>query len=125
MSTARKGEPGALYQQALAILGPQAGDALATVFAGRRIFVPKSAGESHPLTVTLGPIAVAKLIEELAGHHLDVPISAGRRAEILALSKLGLGPAEIQRRVKCSRRLVYLVREQERERQPSPQLTLF
>lgn len=124
MSAVRKGSPAALFQQALAILGPQAGDALATRFAGRRIYIPRSAGENHPLTVALGPIASDKLVRGLGGEHLDVPISVGRRAEILALKKLGLKNTEIYQRAKCSRRLVYQVLAEARDATPPKQMSL-
>jgi hypothetical protein len=124
LSVVRKGSAAALYQQALAILGDQDGEALATAFGGKRLYVPRTAGPHHPLTVELGPVAAEKLTRGLGGEHLDVPISAGRRAEILALKARGLKNAEIVRRVKCSRRLVYLVLEKARDETPPKQASL-
>ncbi len=97
------------------LLGAAVAQQLAERFAGRRLYLPKEPGRHHPLSVAIGEQSALELGRVLGGTHIDVPLSPGRRARIVALSKAGNGPLEIQRLVQCSRRLVFKVLEDARE----------
>ena len=91
------------------LLGEEVAQQLAEAFPGRRLYIHREPGRHHPISVAIGEQAALELGRVLGGAHIDVPLSPGRRARILALKREGKGPAAIQRDVKCSRRLVYQV----------------
>jgi hypothetical protein len=97
------------------LLGAEVGRQIAETFAGRRLYLPREPGRHHPISVTIGEQAALELGRVLGGAHIDVPLSPGRRARIVALSRQGRGPLEIQRLVQCSRRLVFQVLAEARE----------
>lgn len=102
-----------------AVAGAEAARRLAEAFGGRRLYLPREPGPHHPISACLGHAAALELCRAIGGFPLDVPLGAGRRAEILRLKAEGLGPLEIQRRVKCSRSTVFKVlREARAEETP-------
>ncbi len=91
------------------LLGDEVAQKLAETFAGRRLYIHREPGRHHPISVAIGEQPALELGRVLGGAHIDVPLSPGRRALILALKEQGKGPLAIQREVKCSRRLVFQV----------------
>lgn len=91
------------------LLGVDAATRLAEVFPGRRLYLPREPGRHHPVSVAIGEQGALELGRVLGGTHIDVPLSPGRRAAILKLKAEGKGPLQIQREMKCSRRLVFQV----------------
>lgn len=103
-------------------IGPEAARLLLAHFAGRRIYVPKSAGDSHPIAAVLGPEIAAQLYRRFGGEELYFPMTYGRRQRILDLSSMGRAPSAIAAEEKVSIRHVYDVLAEARE---GLQLKLF
>ncbi|MGZ8362465.1 MAG: hypothetical protein ACXW3D_01280 [Caulobacteraceae bacterium] len=97
------------FERICDMLTEHACEALLRDFGGRRVYVPRDPGAAHPLSVSLGIDAARLLAREMSGEYVDIPVAPARRAQIIDLDRKGFGPAEIQRRVKCSRRLVFKV----------------
>lgn len=101
-------------------IGMDAALALADHFGGRRLYVPKRAGEHHPIAVALGREHADALTAWAGGEAIDVPKQAARRAKVLALRARGtLTAGQIATETGYSERHVYrLGREADAAAQP-------
>ena len=109
-----------------ATIGEEAARRLAEAFGGRRLYVPKSPGEHHPITVAIGAPAAKVLAAEFGGSSpIDVPMLSARKARIVELDAQGWTRAKIAREVHVTERRVYQVLEEVRNAGPSPQGSLF
>ncbi len=107
------------------LVGEDAARTLAEMFGGRRLYLRRDPGQHHPLTAAVGLKAALTIGQVLGGLYIDVPLSPGRRASILKLADEGKGPIEIQRMLRCSRRLVFKVLAEARNAKASDQGDLF
>ena len=103
-------------------IGAEAAQKLLAAFAGRRLYVPKSAGESHPITMIIGADLAALFCQRFQGEELYFPMMAGRRQRILDLAARGRAPTGIAAELQVSIRHVYDVLAEARQ---GRQLTLF
>jgi hypothetical protein len=110
------------------LIGMDEAAELSRCLGGRRIYVPRTVGPTHPLAACIGIEAAQRLADEYAGAHLELPLTLGKRRQIVALAEQGLGPTKIREKVGCSRRLVFKVLAEERrggKAGPSDQLRLL
>lgn len=98
-----------LFPQVAAAIGVDAATGLSRVLGGRRIYIPRVAGPNHPLAQGAGDAAAAVICGMLSGRFLDVPLTAGKRARILELSRAGRRRADVASIVGCTERHVYQV----------------
>ena len=92
------------------LIGEAAADRLSRDFGGRRVFVPKSLGEHHPLAASIGLEAARTLVANIGPGDLEPPLSQGRRLRIVELLKAGWKAERIGPAVGCSRRTVFRVK---------------
>lgn len=52
-------------------------------FGGRRLYIPHDAPRDHRLVAAIGDVAALQLGRRFGGTHVDVPLAAGKRAEIV------------------------------------------
>lgn len=98
-----------LFPQVAAAIGVEAATGLSRVLGGRRIYIPRVAGPHHPLSEGAGQAAAEIICGMLSGRFLDVPLTAGKRARIIELSRAGRRRADVASIVGCSERHVYQV----------------
>lgn len=109
-----------------AVIGDDAARRLAERFGGTRLYVPRSPGEHHPITVTIGPEAAKRLASEFGGAApIDIPMLSCLRQRIIELDGQGMARAKIARAVGRTERRIYQVLEEAREAANSPQGRLF
>ncbi len=100
------------------IVGKDAAAQILMDFGGMRIYIPHNPGAHSPLTVSIGLDAAQKIAQTYGGMDFTVPVNLGKDAEIKRLNAEGYSASAIARKVRCSLRKVYLVREQvEKENQ--------
>jgi len=90
------------------ILGDDGMRALTRAFGGRRLYVPRAPGASHPITVALGADAAAHLAGAFRGEDIDVPMLPETKAEIRRLDGLGWTRSRIARELGITERWVYM-----------------
>lgn len=98
-----------LFPQVAAAIGIEAATGLSRVLGGRRVYIPREAGPDHPLVQGAGAVAAAIICDMLSGRFIDVPLTPGKRARILELSRAGRRRADVASIVGCSERHVYQV----------------
>jgi len=98
-----------LWPQVASAIGEEAAVGLPRRLGGRRVYIPRAAGLNHPLSWGAGLEAAAILCGLLAGSFPDVPLTAGKRARILELSRGGRRRADVATIVGCTERHVYQV----------------
>ena len=76
-------------------------------FGGRRLYIPRSPGEHHPITVAIGEAGAAQLAAAFHGAAIDVPLPPQRQALIRQLDDEGLSRADIAAKAGCTVRWVY------------------
>ncbi|MDP1964003.1 MAG: hypothetical protein Q8K93_17585 [Reyranella sp.] len=103
------GEPSPTLGSLTALLGAVAVDRLSTAFGGRRVYVPANLGAGHPLAVVAGLEAAQQLAANFAGSTLTLPITPGRRRQILDLDAAGWTRAAIASKVRLTERRVYQI----------------
>ncbi len=103
---------GSLFKQVVDLIGAQAGAALCRRFGGRRLHIPKDPAPNHPIAVVIGPVEAKFLGQQFGGLRIDIPMSHGRREEVVRLLGLGWTPARIAETVPCTERWVYAIREE-------------
>lgn len=102
------------------VVGASAAQRLLGVFGGRRLYVPRTAGDAHPITVAIGREQADRLCDFWHGTILYFPIGASKRQQILDLARAGRAPTAIAAELMCSDRHVYAVlAEARQEAQPS------
>lgn len=106
------------------ILGDDGARALAAAFGGHRLYIPRSPGAHHPITVALGQARADRLAGAFHGVGIDVPMLPAARAEIRRLAASGATRAAIARQLKVTERWVYKTLA-EPESPPSRQVSLF
>jgi Mor family transcriptional regulator len=106
------------------ILGEDGARKLAETFGGRRLYVPRSPGEHHPITVALGRSGADRLAGAFHGCGIDVPMLPAKKAMVRELDAAGVTRADIARRLKITERWVYKILS-EPETSPSRQGALF
>jgi hypothetical protein len=104
------------------VIGEESARKLLHVFGGRRIYVPREIGAAHPISVTIGPEAAAKVGEFFHGTILYFPIVASRRDRILKMADEKAKAQDIATALSVSERLVYSVLAERRERDSQPLL---
>ncbi len=114
----------------LQLIGDEQAAVLSVLYGAGSMYVPKFVGKHHPLSECLGMKDAIKLVAELGGLTIPVPIGLGKHARILQLREAGgLSTAEVARKVGCSRRLVFYVYaaadDASGETRPPDQLPLF
>jgi DNA-binding NarL/FixJ family response regulator len=112
----------ALRADLVSELGEEAVLRLMDAFAGRSVYVPANAGETHPITVAIGAEAAAILCEFWHRTELEFPAAASRRQRILDLKASGRSNGEIATALLVSERHV---REVLAEQRDSRQLSLL
>lgn len=75
-----------VLEEIAAAIGADATDRLAQALGGRRVYVPRDIGPSHPIAVAIGADAAALLAEHYYGTDLNIPIREARAARIHALA---------------------------------------
>jgi hypothetical protein len=96
------------WRQLVLLIGEAAALQLEEALGGRRVFVPRKLGDHHPIAAAIGLQLALSIAGAFGGEHLDIPLSAGRRARIVKLKASGLSVEQVRSRVGCSRRLVFL-----------------
>jgi DNA-binding NarL/FixJ family response regulator len=88
------------------LIGDEAVQRLMAAFAGRSIYVPRTAGDSHPITAAIGTAAAAIFCEHY--HRTEVEFAAAmcRRQRILDLKALGRSNGAIATELLVSERHV-------------------
>jgi hypothetical protein len=97
------------WPQVAAVLGEEAATLMSRTFGGRRLYVPRTVGIHHPLTVCIGPVRAGQLCEFMGGHSVEPTLLPGKRARIVELGAAKVQKAEIARRIGCTERHVYQV----------------
>jgi hypothetical protein len=106
------------------LLGDDAARALSQACGGRRLYVPKSPGPNHPITVILGQDKADQLAGAFHGVGIDVPMMPETQAQIRKLDALGWTRAAIAREVRVTERWVYKTLSRP-ENSETPQGRLF
>jgi len=106
------------------LLGEEGARRLADTFGGRRLYIPRSPGDHHPITVALGRARADALAAAFGGLPIDVPMLPAAQAEIRRLAAQGLSRSTIARHVRVTERWVYKTLA-EGEKPPSRQGSLF
>lgn len=106
------------------LIGDDAAGRLSRAFGGRRLYVPRSPGEHHPISAAIGHAAAAKLAGAFHGVSIDIPMAPDKQARILQLDGQGWTRAAIAREVGCTERWVYMTLEK-KNLEPSAQGRLF
>jgi hypothetical protein len=96
------------------VVGADGARALMMAFAGRRIYVPKEIGEHHPIAAAVGLEKARKVAEYYQCTHLEFPIAAAKRRQVLDLAAQGLSDSAISARVWLTERRVRQVRAEAR-----------
>jgi alkanesulfonate monooxygenase SsuD/methylene tetrahydromethanopterin reductase-like flavin-dependent oxidoreductase (luciferase family) len=102
------------------LLGEDAARALSAHFGGSRVYVPKSPGEHHPISVAIGQDAAAQLAGAFHGNTITIPIAPEKQAEIHRLGAEGKTRREIAAEVRCTERWVYKTLETAKKSKPPP-----
>ena len=102
------------------VIGVDAARRLARVFGGTGLYLPRVAGDHHPIVVSIGREAADRLVAWGAGSTLAVPKQAERRERVSQLRRQGaLTIAQIARETDFSERHVYrLLHDQAADDQP-------
>jgi len=103
------------------LLGDEGARLLAEAFGGRRLYVPRSPGPHHPITVAIGEDRAGRLAGAFHGVGIDVPMLPAKKAEIRRLDRLGWTRSAIARELRVTERWVYKTL-QESEAVPQPSL---
>lgn len=106
-------------------IGADATAALLSALGGSRIVIPQKVGEHHPIAQAVGLDAARMLTVEMAGMTVDLPVTARKRALIVAALGEGLSAYRIANRYTCSPRFVYKVQAELRAAEPPKQMGLF
>lgn len=94
----------------ISLIGEEQAAVLSVLYGGGSMYVPKFVGPHHPLSECLGQKDAIKLVGQFGGLNIPVPIGLGKHAQILQLRAAGgLSTADVARKVRCSRRLVFYV----------------
>lgn len=107
------------------LVGEEAANTLAVAFGGRRLYIPHQPGEAHPISAAIGLDAARRLAAREGGEYLEMPLSASKRARIIALRGAGMTIEAVRKTIGCTRRHVFKVLETERDSGPSDQLKLL
>lgn len=87
-------------------------------FGGRRVYIPHSVGEHHPLAASIGLAGARKICEIYGGGELEIS-TGDAKAEILRLYRAGVPKARIGHIVGRTRRHVYNILAAEHASQQS------
>lgn len=117
--------PGSPFDRVTDIIGVKLAARLSQQLGGKRVYVPKTVSEHHPLASCIGLVAGRKVAQEFGGEFLDIPLSARKRLSIVQLHEAGLKPEAIRKRVDCTRRYVFQVLADLKEPPATDQLPLF
>ena len=104
------------------LVGAEAVSRLLASFAGRRIYVPRSGGDAHPIVQAIGRDAAKTLFEYWHGTDIEFPAPIARRQRILDLKRAGRTTSEIAAQLLVSERHV---REVVAEARDTRQLSLL
>lgn len=96
------------------LIGTELAGRLSARFGGRRFYVPKSPGPSHPLSVVVGHAAAIKIAQEFPGWKLSIPLGLGKRARIVSMREARKSVSEIAAALHCTERHVYYVLAEQR-----------
>ena len=101
---------GALRDELLELIGPEALRELSAARGGRRLYVPRSVRSGHWLAGALGPEVAERLAFQYGGCRIDIPELGVRRAdrneEIRRCHAAGASMADVAGRFGLSERQV-------------------
>jgi hypothetical protein len=103
------------------VIGVPAAVRLVRGFGGARVYVPHSPGAGEALVNQIGLSAAAKLSEVYGGERVEVPNPTSRRWQILEMRQQGHSVDTIARTLNCTRRRVFQVLAEARERGYRPE----
>lgn len=93
------------------LIGAEYAALISMELGGRRVHIPKRSGAHSVLAVCVGLDNAQKISQIYGGMHFDVPVGLGKKAEVMKLTNEGWSAADIARRVRCSIRYVYAIRD--------------
>jgi len=104
------------------VIGEDAVAELSMSLAGTRVYIAKNPTEKSPIAACIGIEAAQKLAKVWGGQDFEIPVTIGRKARILMLSKMGKNNMQIASLLKISLRNV---RRIVNDAEDDPQLDLF
>lgn len=107
------------------LIGADGYNRLLSDLGGKKLFVPKSCGAHHPVSISIGPELAAILAERFGGESLTLPLSLRKQHCILEDLKAGMGTAEVARKYWCSDRYVRYLKANSRSDRECVQLGLL
>jgi hypothetical protein len=117
---------GSTLKDLVSMIGLEGAARLIGAFAGMRLYVPHAPQPNDSLSEVIGLAAARALAQIYGGDRIDVPNPTPRRVQIVDLHRNGISINGIARELRCTRRRVFQVLAEVRNKQrprglPQPQ----
>ena len=113
---------GSTLKDVVSMIGIEGAARLIGAFAGMRLYVPHAPEPDDSLSEVIGLEAARALAQIYGGDRIDVPNPTPRRIQIVDLRASGVSIDGIARELRCTRRRVFQVLAEARNKQRSRDL---
>jgi len=94
------------------IIGDDAVLSLSEALGGLRVYFPYHPGKNSPVAVAVGLDNAIKIGNIYGGMHMDVPITLGKKSQILEMLAKGHTIEHIAIKARCTIRRVYQIKSE-------------